>query len=264
MRPGAFTIDVHDTLAMAQRAMTKAKIRHLPVTQDGKLAGMLSQRDILAFRTRVADDSWWSTPVRRAMTVPVQYAHPDDSLTEVAARFAQDKLGALPIVDHGKIVGIATVSDVLDAEVRAAMAPAPPATITAADAMVPLPYTIAPDALLVDAVEIMQQRHVRHLPVVDARNNLVGMLSERDVRTLIGDPVHYTTSLGLSLGQPRVRQAMTPHPTAVPFDLTLADVIRRFTDDKIGALPVIDKFGAVIGIISYIDALRVLARALQA
>ncbi|MFT3698674.1 MAG: CBS domain-containing protein [Kofleriaceae bacterium] len=261
MRPGAFTIDSRDTLAMAQRAMTKAKIRHLPVVQEGKLVGMLSQRDLIAYRARVADDSWWSTPVYRAMTSPAQYAHPDDSLTEIAARLAQDKLGALPILDHGKIVGIATISDVLDAEVRVAMAPPLPATATAADAMVPLPYTIAPDALLVDAVEMMQQRHVRHLPVVDARGDLIGMLSERDIRTLIGDPVHYTTSLGLSLGQPRVREAMTPHAIAVPFDLPLSQIVHRFTDDKIGALPVLDKFGAVIGIISYIDALRVLARA---
>ena len=46
----------------------------------------------------------------------------------------------------------------------------------------------------------------------------------------------------------------------MPFDLPLTDVIRRFSEDHISAIPVVDKFGALLGIISYVDALRVLAR----
>jgi len=261
MRPGAIVIDSHDTVGGAHRVMTRAHIRHLPVVHDGKLVGMLSERDALAVRARLeGDESWWAVPVRRAMTAPAQYAHPDDSLTEVAGRLAAGKLGAMPIVDHGRIVGIATTTDVLDAEVRGAMAPASVTSETAATVMTPFPIAIAPEALLVDAVEIMLRRHVSHLPVVDAMGTVIGMLSEGDVRTAVGDLAGYATSLGNSYSQPRVHQAMTHPAIVVQYDLPLADVVRRFTDDRVGAVPVVDKFGALLGIVSYVDALRALVR----
>jgi len=261
MRRGAFTIQTDDTLGAAFQLMTRAQIRHLPVMKDGKLVGMLTERDVLSVRAKLdATESWSTMVVRRAMSAPIQTAHPDDSLTEVAARLAMDRLGALPIVERGKLLGIATVTDVLNAEVRLAMAPAAVSTETAGSTMTPFPLVIAPDALLIDAVQQMLQRHIRHLPVVDADGTIVGVLSDRDVRTLVGDPSNFMVSLGTSLAQPRVRDAMTRPAIVVPFDLPITDVVRRFTEDRISALPVVDKFGALLGIVSYVDALRVLAR----
>ncbi len=50
-----------------------------------------------------------------------QTAGPDDSLTEAAGRMAMSKIGSLPIVERGKLIGLVTVTDVLDAEVSEAM-----------------------------------------------------------------------------------------------------------------------------------------------
>lgn len=260
MRPGPLTIAATDTLGAAQRTMARAHIRHLPVIADGALVGMLSERDVLAARARSAagEDTWWTWPVRDAMTAPAQTAHPEDSLTEVAGRMAAGKLGAMPIVELGKLLGIATVSDVLDAEVREAMAPAPRQAAIAADAMTPWPYTIDPDALLGDAVAKMFDHHIRHLPVVDSRSTIVGMLSERDVRSAVGDPVQYLEIRGPV--RLRVRDVMTRPVVAVPFDRPLIELARAFADHQLGALPITDKFGALIGIVSYVDALRMLAR----
>jgi CBS-domain-containing membrane protein len=69
--------------------------------------------------------------------MPALTAGPDESLTEVAGRLAEGKLGALPVVDHGKLVGLVTISDVLDAEVPVAMGPSSSSQATAADAMSP-------------------------------------------------------------------------------------------------------------------------------
>jgi acetoin utilization protein AcuB len=260
MRPGAFTIQQSDSLGAAHRAMTRARIRHLPVMHDGKLVGILSERDLLAVRARGdADGSWWEIPVLRAMSSPVQTAHPDDALTEVAGRLAAHKLGAMPIVEHGKLVGLATVSDVLNAEVRSAMTPAPGAFSTAADVMTPFPVTIGPNALLVEAVNLMLERHVRHLPVIDDHSTIVGLVSDRDLRTVAGDPANYPTSLGHSLFQPRVRDAMTTPVAAVAFDMPIDDLARKFIDEKIGAVPVVDRFGALMGVVSYVDLLRAFA-----
>ncbi len=259
MRPGPLTISVTDSLGAAQRTMARSHIRHLPVMDKQMIVGMLSERDVLAARARAgADEDWWALPVGAAMSAPVETASPEDSLTEVAGRLAAAKLGAMPVVEMGKLLGIATVSDVLDAEVREAMAPAPVRIATAADAMTPWPYTIGPEAPLGDAVVKMFDHHIRHLPVVDSRSNIVGMLSERDVRSAVGDPVQYLEMRGPV--RLHVRDVMTRPVVAVPFDRPLVEIARAFADHQIGALPIVDKFGALIGIVSYVDTLRMLAR----
>jgi CBS domain-containing protein len=255
MRRGAFTIGSNDCLGVAYEAMLQAHVRHLPVTSGDRLVGIVSERDLLAARARANGGDWWTIPVSRAMHAPAHTARPDDSLTEVAARMAATKIGAMPIVELGKLVGIATVTDVLDAEVRAAMAPAIKPTATAADVMTPYPITVRSDAPLREAAALLRRRNVRHLPVVDATSTIVGMLSERDVRTAIGDPLEHVEQRA----NPLVRDAMTRPAIVVSFSTPIAELAKRFADGRIGALPVIDQFGALIGIVSYVDALRVLA-----
>jgi acetoin utilization protein AcuB len=259
MRPGPITIGAGDSLGTAQRVMARSHVRHLPVISGSRLVGMLSERDVLAARARAgADDDWWAQPVEAAMSTPPQTAAPDDSLTEIAGRMAVSKIGAMPVVELGQLLGIATVSDVLDAEVREAMAPAPIRVATAADAMTPWPYFVSPDAMLTDAVMKMFDHHIRHLPVVDGRSTVVGMLSERDVRSAVGDPVQFLEMRGPV--RLHVRDVMTYPVVAVPFDRPLLELARAFADHRLGALPIVDKFGALIGIVSYVDALRLLAR----
>ncbi len=259
MRPGPITIDQGESLGAAQRAMKRARIRHLPVLGDGKLVGILSERDVLAARGRGIDEDWWRQKVADAMYAPVQTTGPDEPLTAVAARLADAKIGALPVVQLGKLVGILTVGDVLDAEVRSAMSPTPISLATAVDAMTPFPITIRPEAPLAEAVGKMVDHHVRHLPVVDASATVVGIVSERDLRTAIGDPVQYLERRGRLFAGHRVADLMTAPAQVVQFDRPLLDIARLFADQRHGALPVLDAFGALIGIVSYVDALRVLA-----
>ena len=122
MKRDPITASDTDSLGDAYRKMIAARSRHLPVIRDGKLVGILTERDILEFRAkRDIDEDWWRATASAAMHAPAQTAGPDDSLTEAAGRMAASKLGALPIVDLGKLVGIVTVTDVLAAEVEAAM-----------------------------------------------------------------------------------------------------------------------------------------------
>jgi CBS domain-containing protein len=260
MRPGAFTISESDCLGNAHAAMRQSHVRHLPVVSEGRLVGMLSERDVLAARARVDDGDWWLVPIRVAMKSPAQTAGPDDSLQEIAGRMAASKIGAMPVVERGKLLGIATVADVLDAEVRCAMAPTTISLATAADAMTPYPRIVHPETRLFEATALMLERHVRHLPVLDTTSTVVGMLSERDVRSAIGDPVAYL-EYARSTVELRVRDVMSRPAVVVPFDRPLLELARQFADERIGALPVVDKFGALIGIVSYVDALRVLTAA---
>lgn len=260
MRPGTYTIADTDALGVAYAAMNRSHVRHLPVMHGDRLVGLLSERDVLAARAHAAGDSWWGIPVRDAMTSPVQTAGPDDSLTEVAGRMASGKLGAMPVVFRGKLLGIATITDVLDGEVRSTMTPSPP-KLTAADVMTSYPYAVQPETFLVDAVAIMIDRHVRHLPVVDLASSIVGMVSDRDVRTAIGDPAKYVAEPATTFAHYRVRDVMAQPGATVGFDTPIAQIAHRFSDERIGALAVTDRFGALIGIVSYVDVLRALASA---
>ena len=110
-------------LGEALQTMMKHRIRHLPIVDGDRLRGILSERDILHYRAVTAfREDWWRAPVTAAMIASVQTAGPDDSLTEIAGRLADSRIGALPIVEGGKLLGLVTVVDVLDAEVRQSMA----------------------------------------------------------------------------------------------------------------------------------------------
>jgi acetoin utilization protein AcuB len=133
----------------------------------------------------------------------------------------------------------------------------PPARIVA-DAMTAYPCSVSPEDRLGEAVAIMLQHHVRHLPVVDSASTLVGILSDSDVRTAVGEPSRYLELRGQSAAQLRVRDVMSTTVMSLAFDCPLSYAARMFADMKIGALAVTDKFGALIGILSYVDVLRVL------
>jgi CBS domain-containing protein len=123
MKPSPITVTEVTQLGEAMQTMMRNHIRHLPVVRGDKLCGILSERDILHYRAVTSfREDWWRAPVSTAMIATVQTAGPDDSLTEIAGRLADSRIGALPIVERGVLLGLVTVTDVLQAEVREAMA----------------------------------------------------------------------------------------------------------------------------------------------
>jgi CBS domain-containing protein len=262
MRTQPFTARESDLLGAAQRMMARIGSHHLPVVDGDRVTGMLSERDVLAYRAKAdADEEWWRASVADAMTAPVHTAAPDDSLTEVAARLAAERIGAMPIVERGKLVGLVTTTDVLAAEVRVAMEAAPPTLATAADVMTAAPAAVSPEATLLEAVRILVDRGIRHLPVVDEGGGVLGMLSDRDVRDLVGDPQDFIASWKHDpMAVARVSDAMRKVAVTVAEDRPLIELASIFADEKIGALPVVARDGKLIGIVSYVDVLRALAR----
>jgi CBS domain-containing protein len=260
MRRDPVTVHDGESLGGAQRTMARLEIRHLPVVTDGRVVGILSERDILAHRARVgSDDVWWMAPVRNAMTAPAQTANPEDSVAEVTARLATGKLGAMPIVERGRLVGLVTTTDVLAAEVQRSAIPPARTFASAEDVMTSAVAAISPEARLVSAAEIMVARRVRHVPVVDAKGTIIGMVSDRDLRDLVGDPAIFVRSQGHDQATLRVRDAMTPSPVTVREDTALDELALLFADRAIGAVPVVTAAGTLVGIVSYIDVLRAFA-----
>jgi CBS-domain-containing membrane protein len=120
------------------------------------------------------------------------------------------------------------------------------------------PATAAADDRLLDAAARMADRNVRHLPVVDGEHHVVGMLSHRDVRTMVGDAsrsLHPDQAL-VRMQSLRVSDAMTRDAFVVRDEAPFADVVKVFTDQRVGAVPVVDRADRLVGIISYVDVFR--------
>ena len=120
------------------------------------------------------------------------------------------------------------------------------------------PVTVASDDTLLDAAARMADRNVRHLPVVDGERHVVGILSDRDVRTVVGDwlrPFRPSDAV-VRARTYRVGDAMTRDVLVVNQDAPFDEVVRVFTDQRVGAVPVVDDTERLVGIISYVDVFR--------
>ena len=110
----------NDPLAAVSDLMNAKRIRHMPVLDDdGKLAGILSQRDLflsglvraLGFGTTATERVLQSLLVKEVMTKDVVTTTPRTPLSEAAALMVERKIGCLPVVEGEELVGILTEGD---------------------------------------------------------------------------------------------------------------------------------------------------------
>ena len=117
------TIAPSTSVHEAQALMQQRKIRHLPVLQEGRLVGILSDRDIrLVLPSPATSLSVWEIrhllnklTVGEVMTYFVMTTAPDCPVTEAVGRMLGHKVGALPVVEDQQVVGTLTRTDVLRA-----------------------------------------------------------------------------------------------------------------------------------------------------
>lgn len=113
--------------------------------------------------------------------------------------------------------------------------------------MTPRPRTAAPDLTVSEAARAMQEANVHQLPVVARNNLLLGIVTDRDIRSAIG----YDHQAGTGL---RVEEIMTTDPLTVTQDATLEEAVMLLCTHRFGALPVVHG-EQLIGIISRHDIL---------
>jgi acetoin utilization protein AcuB len=130
----------------------------------------------------------------------------------------------------------------------------------AAEVMTENPRTVLASDVIGDALEVLQMQEIRHLPVVDDDGNLVGMLSDRDLGPLMRTFIEGEEAQRriLPLSRRRVVDFMSSDVVSVDLDTEVSAIVEAMLEQRIGAVPVVDGEGAVTGIISYVDLLRVL------
>ncbi|MGN6521508.1 MAG: CBS domain-containing protein [Dokdonella sp.] len=115
MTPDIVIARPDQTIADAARMMAKADIGSLPVGDDDRLVGMLTDRDIVV--RAVAKGLSADTPVREVMTDTIRYCYDDQSVAEVARNMAELGVRRLPVVNRDKrIVGFVALSNIAQAD----------------------------------------------------------------------------------------------------------------------------------------------------
>lgn len=125
--------------------------------------------------------------------------------------------------------------------------------------MTPAPLTVEPDILISEAREILRSNRFRHLPVVDKDWRLVGMVTDRDIRSAYPSSVLSGEALRHELEQ----VSKTPVSEIMSTDLisllphsTIDDGLLLLEKKRVGAIPVLDEKGIVVGIFSMRDLIR--------
>ncbi len=113
------TLAPDETVGTALALCRERRIRHLPVLTEGRLVGIVSDRDLRsatpAFGDQARAAALQEILVEDVMVSDVVSALPDDPIEQAANTMREHKIGCLPVVESGELVGIITSSDVMSA-----------------------------------------------------------------------------------------------------------------------------------------------------
>lgn len=145
-----------------------------------------------------------------------------------------------------------------------------------ADAMSHEPIVVRPETPLKEAIQILAERSISGLPVVNDAGELVGIVSETDLMWQetgmtppayitfldsvipLKNPAEYERDLHKALGQ-TVGEVMSSDPVTVAPDKPLKEAAQMMQEQNVHRLPVVDAAGKVIGIITRGDVVRAMA-----
>ncbi len=263
------------SLAQGQRLMHDKGIRHLPVVSDAHLVGIVTDRDIRDAAPSPATTltkgeinyQMDTTPMRSCMTRQVLTVPPDDDTAQVARMLVDRKIGCIPVVEGQRLVGMITEIDCLQAFV------ATTASQHGSDQTIGLKsesgthvkdymhtnvITVIPENLVSAVFQQMRGCRVRHIPVVTEWKQLVGLVTDRDIRQAgASDAPHLAQyDMGHLLRKMTAKSIMTSQVYTVTGDTTMTAAGQLLLDHKIGCLPVVHDDDKLDGIITVTDLLR--------
>jgi acetoin utilization protein AcuB len=117
--------------------------------------------------------------------------------------------------------------------------------------------TVDQEAGIIDAQELMVKNKIRHLPIIDKNHQLIGIVTDRDIRSAL--PFHFYDAPQEErekISTLKVKDIMTTNPISISPTYTIQDALLLIQNSKVGALPVVDDDRCLQGIISVRDLLR--------
>jgi len=126
MTEGVLAVETFDSIAVARRLMAKHRVNQLPVLDNDRLVGIVTDRDIrdayptslMINRAEEIDRFADKITVEEVMTHDVFVVRPDTALATAVGLLRRHRIGALPVIKDQKLQGIITRSDILDFVLR--------------------------------------------------------------------------------------------------------------------------------------------------
>ncbi|MEO3430696.1 CBS domain-containing protein [Pelagibius sp. CAU 1746] len=121
--------------------------------------------------------------VRQAMHAGVDWCAPDTPLSEIARIMRDDDIGAVPIGENDRLIGMVTDRDIV---CRGFANGRDPNSLTARDVMTEGIVYCMEEASLEDAIHLMENKQIRRMPVINDKKRMTGMLSLGDLSHAAG------------------------------------------------------------------------------
>jgi CBS domain-containing protein len=110
MTPNPRTVSPNDSIQSAARVMRDEDTGVVPVVDNGKPVGVITDRDIVV--RAVAEDREMNRPVRDIVTTELVAVHPDMSVQEATELMSEHQVRRLPVIDNDRLVGIVSIGDI--------------------------------------------------------------------------------------------------------------------------------------------------------
>lgn len=250
--------------------------RVMPRLREMVLEGLITVHnvEVITYSHRRLRELPLEAPVHDVMSREVHPVRPDTPLAEAVELLLDKVYRTLPVVDeNGRVIGILTDGDLLkrakllatsaqreltQAEVRQELDQIRQSGPTVGGIMTPKPVTVTPETTIAQAINLMVERDVKRLPVVDANGTLLGMVSRVNVlRALAEPPVAETPRQFPPPGHyVRVGDMMMTHVPTVPSNASLAEVVDLLVSHARRRVVVVDETGRVVGIITDGDLIK--------
>jgi acetoin utilization protein AcuB len=225
MTPAPLTVAPSTPFSKVQELMLRRRIRHLPVVEEGRLVGIITDRDVrtvqpspaTSLATREMHYLFDRLTVRAVMTRPVLTVTAHEPLAEAVRLMLENRIGGLPVIDGERLVGILTEVDLLRAfsttlGIRAGRPPRPvdaplPQASPGRVILVPLDGTSGSEAVLETIGEIARAEGASvhllsvHAPVhaVEVEGRIVSY-SDRETERVEAETRPYFQRVAASLG----------------------------------------------------------------
>ena len=263
-------VEVPGSRSDAINVMVRNKLTGVPVVRsaDGKLVGIVSRKDVF--------NNFEEDQLSLIMKKDIITVSPSATITEVAKIFVDKRIHRIPVVDDGKLVGIITPTDLLD-EVKNKKS-----SLKAEDVINTTCVTAYVEDPLSYIVASMRVSKSVAFPVLDARGNLVGIITDRDLFIDQTEDKEALTAMGLDesteslagyrnvlplfyvatdkdISEERlVKDYMIKNPVTVFKKTSVSDVAKLMKQNDFGQIPVHGNKDELVGMVYDVDILAAL------
>lgn len=260
MNREVFSVDKDQNIQDALKIMKKHKVSKLPVINTNsehvkELVGIMTEKDIAR---RLGSSRYGNLApshfhVSTVMTPNPVTVESTKSIGIAAKLMIENKIGGIPVVDDGEIVGILTKTDFINTCKGRSFQ-----EIQVADRMTPDPITVGPQDRLVHARRMIFDEDIGRLPVIED-DELEGIVTAKDIahsmisfRKVVPDKYKPARIRNLL-----VEDVMTQNVKTITKTASIEEVSNTMVEDNISGMPVLED-GNLAGLITKTDLLRLI------